>query len=347
MPPTSQISSRLQMTFFIILLVAVVVLTFFVLQPYLAPVVLAATLAILVKPVYQWLTGFLGKRPSVAALVTTVLVTIVIVAPLFLLSSLVVDEATQLYSEFSGGLSNGTLLKKLHETLGPLGSGFIPSVSELDRYAQEATGLIIQNLGSLFSNAVGVVFAFFITLFGLYYFLKDGNHFKQALIAFSPLKDSDDEEIIKRLVGTVRAVVLGSLMVAVIQGVLASIGFAVFGVPSPVLLGLIAVVVSLIPSLGTAMITVPAVLFLFFTGPILPAIGLLIWSVLVVGTVDNFLRPKLIERGMNIHPLFIFLSVLGGLQFFGAIGFLLGPLVLSFFFALLSLYQKDFRGMWE
>ncbi len=348
MPAVTSISSRLQTTFFVILLVGVVVLTFFVMRPYLPAVVLAITFAVMAHPLEKKIARLVGGRPVVSAALTTVLVALLIVIPLTLVGSLIVDEASNLYVRLANGGSAAELVQRVQEWLGPsVASSLVPSLVEVDRYLRELTGLVVDNVGDIFSNVVNVLLTFFITLFGLYYFIKDGEKFKQTIIAFSPLKDSDDEEIIGRLTGTVRAVVMGSLLVALIQGFLAGVGFAIFGVPSPMLLGTLTVVAALIPSVGTLVMTLPVTLYLFFSGSEMMAVGLLLWSVFLVGLVDNFLRPKFLARGMNIHPFFIFLSVLGGLQFFGPIGFLLGPLVLSFFFALIGLYQKDFRGMWE
>lgn len=345
---TSSISSRLQTTFFVILLVGVVILTFFVMRPYLPAVVLAITFAVMARPLREKITHLVGDRPAASAALTTVFVALIIMIPLGLVGTLVVDEASNLYTHLAGGGGAAELVGRVQDWLGPnAASSLLPSLVEVDRYVRELTGIVLDNVGDIFSNVVSILLTFFITLFGLYYFIKDGEKFKQTIIAFSPLKDSDDEEIIERLTGTVRAVVMGSLSVALIQGFLAGVGFAIFGVPSPVLLGTLTVVAALIPSIGTLVITLPVTSYLFFSGSETMAVGLLLWSVFLVGLVDNFLRPKFLARGMNIHPFFIFLSVLGGLQFFGPVGFLLGPLVLSFFFALIGLYQKDFRGLWE
>jgi predicted PurR-regulated permease PerM len=131
----------------------------------------------------------------------------------------------------------------------------------------------------------------------------------------------------------------GSLFIALIQGCLTGIGFAIAGVPNPALWGSVAMISALIPGIGTSLVLIPGILFLFGTGHPGPGFGLLAWGALAVGLIDNFLSPKLLGRGTNLHPLFILFSVMGGLALFGPLGFLFGPLVLSLWSALISIYQ--------
>jgi predicted PurR-regulated permease PerM len=141
----------------------------------------------------------------------------------------------------------------------------------------------------------------------------------------------------------VYSIFAGSIIVALVQGILTGIGFTIFGVPNPALWGSIASVAALIPGVGTALVVVPGILYLFFTGSTGYAIGLLVWGILAVSLIDNFLGPILVNRGVKIHPFLILLSVLGGLIFFGPVGFLLGPIILAFLFALLDIYRSSVR----
>jgi predicted PurR-regulated permease PerM len=143
-----------------------------------------------------------------------------------------------------------------------------------------------------------------------------------------------------RIVVSVNSVVGGTLIVALIQGVLAGIGFAIFDVPNPAVWGSFAVIAALIPTVGTALIMFPAALYLITVNQPLAAGGLILWSVLLVGGIDNIVRPKLIERQTNIHPLAVLLSVIGGIAFFGPMGFLTGPIVLSLLIELLNVYKE-------
>jgi len=179
----------------------------------------------------------------------------------------------------------------------------------------------------------------FLFIISLYYLLKDGALLRKKIVALSPLKDADDETIIKKLELAVSSVIKGNFVIAFIQGVVTAIGFSIFGLPNAVLWGTIAAIAALIPSVGTALVFVPAIILLFISGQIFAAFGLLLWGALAVGLIDNFLGPKLIGRGMQLHPLLVLLSVLGGISLFGPIGFVLGPIVLSLLFALLDIYS--------
>ena len=136
----------------------------------------------------------------------------------------------------------------------------------------------------------------------------------------------------------------GTLVTAVVQGFLVSIGFVMFGVSNPVVWGLVATISALLPMVGTGIITFPAAFFLMATGHLLPGIGMIIWGVVIVGLIDNALRPMLMNRTMHIHSFLILLSVFGGLVYFGPIGFLAGPIILAFFFVLLDIYPEIVGG---
>ncbi|RJR12807.1 AI-2E family transporter, partial [Candidatus Parcubacteria bacterium] len=154
----------------------------------------------------------------------------------------------------------------------------------------------------------------------------------------SPLKDGDDEIIATRLGSAVLATVKGNLLIGLIQGAMTGLGFLLFGVPNAALWGSVAAVMALVPGLGTAIVILPAAIFLFLTGDTTGAIGLLVWGIAAVGLIDNFLGPRLVGMGLKLHPLAVFLAVLGGLSLFGPIGFLLGPLTLSVCLALIDIY---------
>jgi predicted PurR-regulated permease PerM len=162
----------------------------------------------------------------------------------------------------------------------------------------------------------------------------------QLLIKISPLPDSEDEIILNRMANAVRAVATGTLFLSLIQGTFAAIGFAIFGIPHPILWGTIATVGALMPGIGTSLVAAPAIIYLFVIGDTVPAIGLLIWSALVVGLVDNILGPYLIGRKSNMHPFIILLSVLGGIVVFGPLGFIVGPVIVALFLVLLEIYDQ-------
>ena len=321
------------------------IIIYFIIRPFFDPLILAAVFAFIFHPLYKKLLPVFGEKKSVASFFTTMIVMILIMLPLVLLGTQILKEASQTYQFLVGekgtvstGSVNG-LITQIRTALR------IPADFEinLNQYARQGLELLIANLGAIFSSFAKILLNAFVFVIALYFLLKDGGKLKDYLVALSPLADKDDELVILRLKSSVAAVVKGNLMIGVVQGFLVGIGFTIFGVPNAALWGVIAAVASLIPGFGTSLITVPTIIFLFLTGRVINAVGLLLWAATAVGLIDNLLGPKLIGHGLKIHPLAIFLSVLGGLAFFGPLGFLLGPLTISICLALIDIYLS-FRG---
>ncbi len=332
-----------QIYFFAAVLLAVLALNIAVFLPFIGAIVVSLTLVSVFGPVYRSIKKILGNRETLASLATVVLVLAIIVAPLVFFGTLVVREASVVYTVFKGGASE-SYLNNLNNGLNSVLEKVYPAASFDVRLAfEKVLDFFVRNVAGIFSSVSGAVFSLFLALMALYYLLKDGEKFKKVVMGLSPLADEYDDEIFKKLAQTVSSVVKGSLLVAMIQGLLTGIGFLVFSIPNPAVWGAVAVLAALIPMIGTALVLAPAVIYLFVTGSAGAALGLLLWGAIIVGSVDNLLRPKLFERGINIHPFFILIAVLGGLEFFGAVGFLLGPLLLSLLFSLLDIYKKEFK----
>ena len=214
---------------------------------------------------------------------------------------------------------------------------------DIDAKISSFISYVSSNVANVFSTVVSAFFSFLLMLFIIFYFLKDGERWKRAVVILSPLSDKDDEKIISRLTLAVNSVVKGSLFIALVQGTLMGFGLWIFGVPNPALWGVVAAIASLIPTFGTAAVSVPAIIFLFVTGNIPQAIGLLIWAVIAVGTIDNFLTPLIVGGRMQIPPLLILFSVLGGISLLGPVGILMGPLPVSLLYTLISIYRNEFK----
>lgn len=340
--------------FFFTVLIGVMILTAFIFLPYFSALLVAMVLGVLLRPLHEWLRKYISPKEetsSIAALVSVVVILVAILTPLFFLGIRISSEAQDMYENLTSEGNKPQLFMILNNSINELsvkffGSEFIESVGEFD-ITTHLKGLLrwgFTNIDSLFSKAAGFVLGAVVLLFALYFILRDGKSLKRQLVNLSPLPDRQDEQIFSKLNSAVHSVVWGSLAVGLIQGVLTGIGFAIFGVPSPALWGSVAVVAALVPGIGTALVLIPGVIYLFATGSAAMAIGLLIWGAIAVGLIDNFLGPLLINRGVKIHQFLILLSVLGGLSFFGPIGFIAGPLVLSLLFALLEIYKENLKS---
>jgi len=315
-------------------------------MPFLKPLALAAIFATVFQGFNKRILRLIGNWPSISALLTVLVSVFVILVPLSYIGTLVAGEASALYSslESSGGSRSVAtqMLMRANEHFGTLVPGLsslaLNASATLDQYTRDGLQWLTGNAGNIFSSVSVLLLDFFIFFISLYYLLRDGTRVRRLLIELSPLHDTEDARVFDRLERAVNSVIKGNLTLALIQGVLTTIGFSIFGVPSALLWGTVAALAALIPGIGTGLVIVPAVAYLFFTGATTAAIGLLAWGALGVGLIDNFLGPKLVGRGMHLHPLLVLLAVLGGLSYFGPSGIFLGPLTVSLLFALLSIY---------
>lgn len=339
-----------ELYFLLVLLIGIFGLTFVIFKPFVFALILAIVFATVFDPLHNKILSFTKGRKGLAAVLSTSSVLIIVIAPLTFLGIQIFQEATQLYTSLITNGGATYLSQDLTQTiknLAQLSPTPVDFSIDVNQYVKQGLSWLLQHLGPLFANIAKALLGTFIFLIALYYLFKDGHKFKAAVVTLSPLEDIHDRAIFDKLTLAINSVVRGNLTVAVVQGVLTAIGFAIFGVPNAALWGSVAAIAALIPGVGTALVFLPAVLYMFFTGEIFNTVGLLIWGVVAVGLIDNVLGPKLVEQGMRLHPFLILLSILGGIGFFGPLGFLLGPLVLSLLFALVDIYlaiNKEHRG---
>ncbi|OHA89559.1 MAG: hypothetical protein A2741_00580 [Candidatus Zambryskibacteria bacterium RIFCSPHIGHO2_01_FULL_43_27] len=339
---------NIQTWFFFVFIIAVIVLNIFIFLPYLSILFLALVFAIIFGPMHERILAWSGGKNTLSSLLSVLVVLLVIVGPLSFFGTLLFQEASDLYVQaldMSDGDISGSL-KNVSATLENLVPGFSFSQAGIDiaQYARQGLSWLLDHMSILFSGVAKITFGLFLMLLALFYFFKDGKKFVDSLVDLSPLADSSDRKIISKIILAVNSVVRGSIVIGVFQGILTGLGFAIFGVPNPVIWGFVAAIASLVPTIGTSIILIPAIAFLFLTGATGQGVGLIIWGVIAVGLIDNLLGPILIERGVKIHPFLILLSALGGLALFGPVGFLAGPVVLALLFALMDLYPSMVRS---
>jgi predicted PurR-regulated permease PerM len=329
-----------ELYFIFALLAGAGVLTFFIFQPFLYALILAVIFATVFEPVHKRILAVTREKAGLAALLTTAFVLVVIVVPITFLGVQIFNEAIQLYFSLVDNGGTATLSSGIGQVMQNLGVPFLPAESlEVSQYMKQGLDWLIQNMGTVFSNVTKIMVGIFVLLVALYHLFKEGSRIKKTVIGLSPLQDVYDETIFNKLQLAINSVVRGSISIGVIQGVVAATGLAIFGVPNPVLWGSVASISALIPGFGTSLVLIPAILFLFFTGAGTAALGLLVWGILAVGLVDNVLGPKLMGRGTKLPSFLVLLSILGGVSFFGPIGLLFGPLVLSMLLAFLEIYS--------
>lgn len=343
-------STRIRTYFLLLVLAAAFVAVLSMFKPFLVTLSLAAIFAALLYPLYLRLLKVLFNLPWAAGLATLAIAVLCVLTPLSILASRVLIESEQLYTSLIQDrtsvnvreivISAGDRL----ESFAPGSAAYAAELSgEIDTYAKQALTWLIQHLSVAFSGVVLWLLHLFIFLMALYYFLVEGPRIKHAVVRFSPLHDKDDRAVMDSLRRTVDSVVKGTLVIAIIQGVVASAGFILFGVPNPLLWGMTTSIAALIPGVGTSLVVGPAIIYLFATGHVLPAVGLLAWGIFAVGLIDNFLGPRLMGKGAQLHPLAILLAVLGGVALLGPAGVFLGPVMLSFLLALFAVYSRTVK----
>ena len=333
-----------QIYFFVAIFLAVLGLNLAMLLPFVGAMVIALTLATIFNPVYKRISKLVSGKKGLASSITVFLVLLVIIIPVFFLGTLVIKESSIIYFMLKDG-GGEAYINNLNQIVNSKLQVISPDTSfNIRSIFEKIIDFFVKNMAGVFSGVSGAFFSLFFSLMTLYYLFKDGDKFKKVIISLSPLDDKYDSEIFSKLSQTVSSVVKGSLLIALLQGILSGLGFLFFGIPNPAIWGAIAIISALIPVVGTALVLIPGIVYLFGIGSFGAAVGLLIWGAIIVGGIDNLLRQKLFEQGIKIHPLLILISVLGGLEFFGAVGFLLGPLLLSLMFSLLDIYRKEFKS---
>ncbi len=331
-------SNKLQLTFFIIIFAAAFIMCFLVFLPFIKVLALAAVLAVVFHPVFERVKKLLGGREVVSAIVIMMIAAIVVILPLIAIGSNVFDESRDLYRTLSAGETNYLDLI-ITNIEGPLSRNFPNLVVDIRSYVDDAISWIGSYAGALLTGTAITVLNLFLGIIAFFYFLKDGSKFRSMIIELSPLKDEFDRHIFDKLELSVNTVIKGTLLIALVQGLFVGVGLVIFGVPNATLWGMVAVVAAVVPGLGTALVILPACIYLLVTGATLPAVGLALWGAVLVGLLDNFLTPMLYSKGTNMHPLVVLFSVLGGIAFFGPIGFIFGPLVATLMFVLLRVYR--------
>ncbi len=333
---------RLQIISFLVILAVVFVIVVAVLRPFLNILALAIILAILFYPIYQRI-GNRVKSESWAAALTLLVILAILLLPLLLFGQLILNELLAAYDRVAGqGLFSNQ--NELISYLPPqLQSAATAASQDLSNIVARFTGNAFQTFSNIVSNLATFFIQLFLLFFSLFYLLRDGKHIIKILMDLSPIANNQENILFHKIVLAINGVVKGSFLTALAQGGVALIGFLIFGVPQPLLWAMATVLAALVPTVGTSLLLIPAVLYLLFTGHLTAGIGLAIWGALAVGLIDNVLSPKLIGTRLRLHPLLVLLSIVGGLSVFGFLGFLLGPILMAIFVALIDMYRTDFK----
>ena len=342
--------------FFFALLSLILYSAFLILTPFLTAITWAVILAILVYPLYAWLLQLMRGRATLAAITVIVVITFIVIAPGVELVRFLADEAVSLVQSVRSLLDEEGKQEWLAKPWVQQVLGWWNMVSFrlvdfklnwkelLVQGAQSSSTFLVTQVKGIAQNVLAFTINFIVALFTLFFFLRDGAEFLNRLQRLLPMDREHQERLLGNIVDAVTAVVHGTLVVATVQGLLAGLAYWVLGVPFAALWGVVTAFAALLPVGGSTMVTVPASIYLFLQGETVRGVILLVWSLGVVGMVDNILKPLLIGNRLGVPVLFLFFGILGGVALFGAVGIILGPALFALLRALLDLYSEEYSN---
>jgi predicted PurR-regulated permease PerM len=328
---------------------------FLILMPFLTAITWAVILTILVYPLYAWLLQRMRGRASLAALTIIAVITLLVILPGIELARFLSEETIlvvqSVRSLLDGEGKQEWLAKPWVQQLVSwwylvsfrLTDFNIDWKAMLAQGAQASSKVLVDQVRGIAQNVVVFTVNVIVALITLFFLLRDGKEFIHRLQRLLPMDREHQQRLFKNIVDAVLAVVHGSFVVAMVQGLLAGLAYYFLGVPFPVLWGVVTAFVSLLPVGGSTLVSIPATIYLFLQGETIRAFVLLAWSLGIVGTVDNILKPLLIGNRLGLPVLFLFFGILGGLALFGAVGIILGPVIFALLRALLDLYSEEYR----
>jgi len=321
-------------------------------RSFLMAILLAGIFSALAHPLYKRFERWYGGRRTLASLSTLVLIVVVVIVPLGVLMGVVTSQAIKVGHTVTPWIQEqiaqpGAFDKLLNSL--PFYDKLAPYSETIWRKAGELAGsvsrFLIDSISSATLGAVNLLFMAFAMLYSMFFLLMDGDRLLERILYYLPLQNQDERRMLDKFTSVTRATLKGTAVIGIIQGGLAGLAFWVVGIPSAVFWGTIMAVLSIIPGIGTALVWGPAVIILAAGGDFMKAGGLGIFCALIVGGIDNFLRPALVGKDTQMHELMIFFGTLGGIMMFGVIGMIIGPIVAALFITIWEIYGVAFKDI--
>ncbi len=349
MTETSRFASRV---FALVSLGLIGVGLFLVLKPFLAPLLWAGLLALMLYPANVALRQGLRGRNGLAALLLTVAVVLIVIVPSVMLAGTFVSQAADLAKWLQATATQ-------HHIAQPSDLLAIPAVDRVVKWvtarvpisadeirtaaisgAQQALQVVLSQTGSLFAGALDVLVTLILTIVMFFFLLRDGEEIVRRGLAVVPLDARRKSHLAAHLSGVIRGVVLGSVVTAIVQGALVGVAFAIVGLPSPIVFAVLAMLASLVPMVGSTLVWVPATIVLAVQTRWGAVIFMIAWSIGVVSSADNIIRPMFVSSHAKISTLPVFIGLIGGVSAFGPMGMFLGPLLVALVLALLQFAEE-------
>jgi predicted PurR-regulated permease PerM len=342
--------TRFRQAFLLLLVTAISVAFVAMIRTFLVTILLAAIFSGLSYPVYLWLLARLRGRRGPAAVATLLLLLVVVMAPLLAVLGAGANEALRVTETVRPRLQQlvdepGEFESRLRALPGyarvePYRAQILTKAGEL---VGSTSAFLFAALSATTRATVVFIFHFFVLLYTMFYFFLGGPGLLRGVLAYLPLTDSDKERMVEKFVSVTRATLKGTILIGGLQGLLGGLAFWAVGLDGAIFWGTVMTILSIIPGIGSALVWVPAAILLIATGEVGRGIALALFCALVVGSVDNVLRPRLVGQDTKMHELLIFFSTLGGLLLFGATGFILGPILAALFVTAWEMFGTAFR----
>jgi len=346
---------RFRAIFLLLLVVGISLLFLEMIRTFLTALFLGAILSGLMYPAYRTLCRWFGGREGLASFAAVGLFVILLIGPVTAFLGIVANQAVHVTQTAGPWIDNmqaqlrqpgglDALLDRIPwlDSLRPYQEQLLQKLGEV---AGSVGGLVVDWLADVTTATVKVVFLLLLMLYAMFFFLKDGRGVLHKVLYYLPLSDEDERRMLDRFVSVTRAMVKGTFLIGIVQGALAGLAFWVVGIPSAAFWGTVMAVLSIVPGIGSALVWLPAATYLLAAGQVAGGIGLILWCGLVVGTLDNLMRPWLVGRDTRMPDLMILLGTLGGLIAFNMAGVLIGPIVAALFITVWELYGESFRDI--
>lgn len=339
----------MQNAFFIGLLIVVSVAFLGLLSVFFQPIFWAATIGIIFLPVQHFLERRLSGRTSIAAVCTVILIFVTVLLPAMLIASAVVNEATIIYGMIQRGeIDPGAALRwaqeispRLTEWAQNIGIDVNELPAKLSAAAVKGTQFIGQLALTAGQNVARFFVMFFLMLYLLFFILRDGDQMLEAIILALPFGDERERALFAKFAEVSRATIKGTLIIGLVQGFLGGVMFSILGITGAVFWGVVMVILSILPIVGASIVWLPVAIFLLINGAWIKALVLVIFGAVVIGLIDNILRPILVGRDTKMPDYIILLSTLGGLTVFGISGFVIGPIIAALFLSVWVMFREE------
>ncbi|MBU2235050.1 MAG: AI-2E family transporter [Proteobacteria bacterium] len=334
---------------FFIIIGLVTVLFLYLLKPFFFPIFWAAVIAGIFRPLYRRINGRLN-RPGLSTAILFLIIVLIIFLPALIIGTLVFRESLQLYETLKPDAQN--IDRNFRHIIDALADNPFVDLFSINRaflvektveVVRAITNYIFVHLKELTQNTIGLIVKMAIMLYTLFFFIRDGEKFLRMAMRLSNLGMGRESFLYERFIVTARSTLKVTLIIGGIQGILGGLIFIATNVEGALIWGLLMMLTAIIPVLGCSIIWAPAGVLMLLTGHIWEGVLILAVGVLVISTVDNLLRPILIGKDVEMHPLLIFLSMLGGIVLFGFSGFVIGPIITSLFLSILQMYEEFYR----